>query len=196
MVIQNHIIRREIKESNVIYKQLVNSSRDKSPTRNKVKKIYLTFSYYGHESIILENKIQILCKNLLPNITINIAYKKYMTLRNIFLPIQKGIGETRKNKKLVYIIDCKNCDKKYIGETNRNIQTRMKEHRYDIRKNKITSQIAQDCNTNKHMMDIDNVKTLTLESMWKRRIIKGSIYTHYTQDKAINEVKYKLKLIY
>ncbi len=70
----------------------------------------------------------------------------------------------------------------------------MKEHRNDIKKDKLTSLIAQHCNTNNHRMDIDNAETLTFESDWKRRVIKESLLTHYAHDRAINEVKYKLKV--
>jgi hypothetical protein len=117
-----------------------------------------------------------------------------MTLRNIFLPRQKGNDETKQQKKLVYAINCKDCEKRYIGETNRKMITRMNEHKNDIKKDKLTSLIAQHCNTNHHRMDFENAEALTLESIWKRRVIKESLYTHYTNGKAVNEVKYKLKV--
>ncbi|CAF1549089.1 unnamed protein product [Rotaria sordida] len=117
-----------------------------------------------------------------------------MTLKNIFLPRQKGCDETKTHKKLVYAINCKDCDKKYIGETKRMKLTRIKEHINDIRKNKLTSLIAQHCNINNHKMDFDNTETLALESTWKRRIIKESLLTQHTYGKAINEVKYQLKV--
>jgi len=43
-------------------------------------------------------------------------------------------------------------------------------------------------------MDIENAETLALESIWKHRIIKESLLTHSAHGKAINEVKYKLKV--
>jgi hypothetical protein len=111
-----------------------------------------------------------------------------MTLRNIFLPHQKGSDETKKQKKLVCAINCKDCDKKYIGETNRKKSTRMKEHKNDIKKDKLTSLIAQHCNTNNHIMDVNNAETLASESIWKRRVMKESLLTHYTHGKEIKEV--------
>ena len=65
-----------------------------------------------------------------------------MILKNIFLPRQKGRDETETNKKLVYAINCKDCDEKYIGETTRKKLTRIKEHINDIKKNKSTSLIC------------------------------------------------------
>jgi hypothetical protein len=117
-----------------------------------------------------------------------------MTLKNIFLPRQKGCDETKSHKKLVYSINFKDCDKKYIGETTRKKLTRMKEHLNDIKNNKLTSLIAQHCNLNNHKMDFDNVETLAFESMWKRRIIKESLLTQHAYGKAINEVNHKLNV--
>jgi len=189
-----HIIKRGIKEANAIYKRLNNPPSKPQPQIPKTKEIYFVLSYYGHESIELGLKIRKICNKYLPNLTINLAYKKSLTLRNIFLPRQKGNDETKKQKKLVYAVNCKDCDSKYIGETNRKKTTRMKEHKNDIKKDKLTSLIAQHCNINNHRMDIDNAETLSLESIWKRRVIKESLLTHYTHGKAINEVKYKLKV--
>ncbi|CAF1499511.1 unnamed protein product, partial [Didymodactylos carnosus] len=107
---------------------------------------------------------------------------------------QKGKDETRTKKKLVYSVQCKNCDLKYIGETNRDKQTRMREHNNDIKKSKQTSLIAQHPNMNNHMMDLDYAETLTPESTWKRRVIKESILTHQSKGLVINETKYKLKV--
>ena len=188
-----HIIQRGIKEANIIYKR-VNNPLSQSQSPKKKKEIYFVFIYYGRESLVLAQRIKQLCKKQLPNLTINIGFRKSMTLKNIFLPRQKGRDETKTNKKLVYAINCKDCDEKYIGETTRKKLTRIKEHINDIKKNKSTSLIAQHCNLNKHKMDFDNIETLALESMWKRRVIKESLLTQYAHGKAINEVKHTLKV--
>lgn len=42
---------------------------------------------------------------------------------------------------VVYKIDCMDCPNKYIGETGRNLKTRLKEHQKDIRQGKLQSQV-------------------------------------------------------
>ena len=44
---------------------------------------------------------------------------------------------------VVYRINCNDCDRKYIGETGRNLKTRLSEHQRDIRKGKEQSQVFQ-----------------------------------------------------
>lgn len=90
--------------------------------------MYFLISYYGQESTLLANRIKQICKELIPLIKVNTCFKKALTLKNIFLPIQKGLDETKKNKKLVYKISCLDCDKCYVGETSREKTTRIKEH--------------------------------------------------------------------
>ena len=34
------------------------------------------------------------------------------------------------------LLNCENCDKKYIGKTSRNLKTRMKEHQRDAQQGK------------------------------------------------------------
>ena len=44
---------------------------------------------------------------------------------------------------VVYRIHCNDCDRKYIGETGRNLKTRLSEHQRDIRNGKEQSQVFQ-----------------------------------------------------
>ena len=89
----------------------------------------------------------------------------------MFLPIQKGLDELKKKKKLVYKISCTNCGKCNIGETSREKQIGMKEHQSDIRKNAQYSNILRHINENKHSFGFTQSETLILESNWRRRIL-------------------------
>ena len=44
---------------------------------------------------------------------------------------------------VVYRLDCKDCDAKYVGETGRQVQDRMAEHKRDIEKKKPASKVFQ-----------------------------------------------------
>ena len=125
---------------------------------------------------------------------INICFRKAFTIKNVFLPIQKGPSESKKKQKLVYKISCLNCDKCYIGETNREKEIRIKEHQADIKKHSQRSNIAKHANENKHSFDFTQSGTLTLESNWRRRIFKESLFTHQMENKALNDVKFKLNI--
>ena len=48
------------------------------------------------------------------------------------------------------VIHCNDCDRKYIGETGRNLTTRLSEHQRDIRNSKEHSQVFQHVRDNEH----------------------------------------------
>ncbi|CAF1481890.1 unnamed protein product, partial [Didymodactylos carnosus] len=159
--------------------------------------MFFTLPYYGHESDILAERLKKISRKLLPTIQLNIAFRKTMTLKAIFLPLQKGKDESKNTMKLVYKIPCKDCNISYIGETGRQLTTRMKEHQKDIKKNTLTSAVAQHANSKSHSFDFDKVEKLAYESDWRKRTIKESLYTQFAyvpkarnrQIKLLNLVK-------
>ncbi|XP_076069626.1 N-acetylglucosamine-1-phosphotransferase subunits alpha/beta-like isoform X2 [Oratosquilla oratoria] len=69
----------------------------------------------------------------------------------------------------VYRIPCAGCDRVYIGETSRDLKTRIREHRYDSRNNITTNACVIHRNTNDHLMDWDNAELLFSEPDRVRR---------------------------
>ncbi|CAF2145990.1 unnamed protein product [Rotaria magnacalcarata] len=188
-----HLIKRGIREANCIVNKMNNKKEvtQQPPTK---KKIYFILPYYGNESLILTQKIKQICKNFIPTCHVQIGFRKTFSLKSIFLPIQKGHDETKKTKKLVYKLKCNNCENCYIGETNREKITRLKEHKKDIKKCSETSNIAKHVHDKNHSFKFDESETLALETNWKRRIVKESLCTEETHGQAINDVKFKLKV--
>ncbi|CAF1389693.1 unnamed protein product [Adineta ricciae] len=187
-----HIIRRGIIEGEVIIKRMNQNQTKVSDNR---KTIFFTIKYYGQESVIFASKIKKHCRKLIPNLNIQFAFKKNMSLKSVFLPILKGTDENRKNKNLVYSIPCLNCDKVYIGETSRKKETRMREHQANIRTLSTKSKLVEHILAHKHQFDFVNTKTLALENDWRKRIIKESILTSRTLGKSINEVKHNIQVV-
>ena len=190
-----HLIRRGIREGEAVAQRINNNIQNQQQnTPTKKKEIFLTLSYYGNESAEFTKKLKKTCKKYLPLIQINIAFKKTTTIKRLFLPIQKGQDSSKKEKKVVYKISCKDCDNLYIGETCREKSVRMKEHQKDIRNFSDKSHIAKHVIDHKHSFDFAAVETLTNESNWTRRVIKESLYTSETQGRALNDVKFKLNI--
>jgi len=185
-----HIIRRGIREGHVIAKKLQQQQQSPQQTTTVPKKtVFFTLGYYGHETVILASKIRKVCQRLLPHVDLHLAFKKQNTLKQTFLPLQKGMDESKKDKNVVYKIPCRDCDLAYIGETSRNRSTRMKEHKAAIKSNKATSDLAKHMNTLKHTADFTNIETLGKDSVWRRRVIKESLLTQQHLGKTINQVK-------
>jgi hypothetical protein len=72
----------------------------KKDENNNKKVIFFTVKYYGQESIVFAYRVKKFCRKLLPNLVIQFAFKKHMSLKNIFLPKLKGIDEDKKEKEL------------------------------------------------------------------------------------------------
>ncbi|CAF2140345.1 unnamed protein product [Rotaria magnacalcarata] len=187
-----HIIRRGIKAGEAIAKR-IQQPQPKIPTVEK-QKIFFTIPYFGQESIVFASRIRKICDKMLPHIHLNIAYKKQGTLKQNFLPIQKGHDESKRNKKLIYHIPCQNCEKVYIGETGRSRETRITEHLKAIKKKDINSELVKHILNTNHTMNFNETTTLAKETNWKRRVIKESLLTFESKDKAVNEVKHKLQV--
>ena len=189
-----HLIRRGIREGEAIVKKILNNAHNKQQNSPNKNNIFLTLMYYGVESDVLAQRIRRICRRYLPLVNVKIAYKKTFTLKNVFLPIQKGIDETKKGKKLIYKIPCINCSKCYIGETGREKSTRMKEHQKDINKKSDSSNIAKHVTEHKHSFNFNQAETLSYENNWERQIIKESLYTQQSSGRALNDVKFKLNV--
>ena len=103
-----HIIRRGIVEGEVIMRRM---SQNQTNVNTNRKTIFFTIKYYGQESVVFASKIKKYCRKLIPNLDIQFAFKKNMSLKSVFLPILKGTDENKKKKNLVYSIPCSDCEK-------------------------------------------------------------------------------------
>jgi hypothetical protein len=187
-----HIIKRGISEGEILIRTMSQRKEDKKDNK---KVMFFTIKYYGQESIVFASRIKKICRKLLPNLIIQFAFKKHMSLKSVFLPILKGIDEDKKKKKLVYSIPCMDCDKVYIGETSRMKETRMKEHRRKVKSLSSDSKLVEHILKYKHRFDFSNSETLAYESDWRKRVIKESILTNRTHGKSINEIKHIIQVV-
>mgnify|MGYP001545966652 CR=1 FL=1 len=122
------------------------------------------------------------------------AMKPHTTLRRLLVhpkdKLEAGDG--------VYSIDCKNCSGKYIGETKRKLNTRVKEHRDEAEKvgsslpftraNRKQSQSQQWSSAitdhtvqNNHIMDWDSARIVQKESDWRTRGIIEALWIRKTR---------------
>ena len=120
--------------------------------------------------------------------------RKRKSESSTWVPIQKGLDDSKKNKEVIYKLPCKNGDLVDIGETARDRSKRMSEHQTAIRKNLADSDLAKHVNNEKHEADFTNVETIGSDSIWRRRIIKESLLTHQHLGKTDNQVKHTLRV--
>ena len=71
---------------------------------------------------------------------------------------------------MVYEVQCKDCDARYIGETERPLKARVKEHQRE------SSPVATHAKAHRHTIDFQKVKVLDQETQWFRRGVKEAIH--------------------
>ena len=78
---------------------------------------------------------------------------------------------------VVYKINCNNCDVSYVGQTGRQLNTRIKEHKNHINRNNQTKSVITEHRTNfLHDFDWDNIEILDQESIYHKRLISEMLY--------------------
>ena len=95
---------------------------------------------------------------------------------------------------VVYKIDCNDCEAVYVGETGRQLKVRVNEHKEDVRKQKMLSNVYMHSRDNNHSFDFNNVNVLDRHSNANSRKQLESIYT-FKSELTINRA-YDLNDIY
>ena len=90
---------------------------------------------------------------------INVAHKPVKTIGSI-LKKPKDKFDQDLSTGVVYKINCKNCEKLYIGQTSRALRSRTKEHKRAALTCDKNSLLAQHCMKNNHKFDFNNVKVI------------------------------------
>jgi len=107
---------------------------------------------------------------------IGFVMKKGTTLASVLCKLkQKTEKEQKKN--MDYIIKCKTCDMKYVGETGQQFHTRKQQHQRDVKNRVSTNGIYNHLKNNKkHKIGWDDAVFIDREPHFMRRKIKESIY--------------------
>ena len=143
---------------------------------------------------------------------ISTSVRPHSTLRQILVHPKDKL-ETLENGEIVYKIPCKICNKAYIGETGRQLKTRIEEHKKDV--NSISSQtftrntrklsentihksaITDHVAASNHIIDWEGAKIVDKESNKRRRHVREAIWIRRTEG-AINRDQgcYELSHLY
>ena len=130
---------------------------------------------------------------------LKVAIKPHQTIRNMLVHPKDQIPKEKKTG-VVYKIPCKTCNKSYIGETGRTLETRLKEHKRDAnqatnrpytRGNRTEAQdirhksaITDHCARENCVIDWDNTSILDREDNHEIRQIKEAV--HIRNNKCMN----------
>ena len=102
--------------------------------------------------------------------------KPYNTLRNRLVHPKDKVSNLEKTG-VVYHIKCEECDATYVGETERRLQKRLKEH------HRSSSPVGHHIEYNKHSISEEKVSVLHQEPNWFKRGVAEAI--HIAQEDPI-----------
>lgn len=112
------------------------------------------------------------------------GYKCFNKLNKI-IKVHKDAIPINSNNNVIYKINCKHCNASYVGQTRRQLQTRVKEHRANIRQNETKhSVITQHIREKNYEFDWDNVKIMDHETNYYKRLIFKSVFSKKTRKRA------------
>jgi len=102
---------------------------------------------------------------------------------NIFIKCGKDNLDLTSHQGVVYKISCQDCDASYIGQTKRQLGTRIKEHASDInKKNGSPSVISKHRLNFRHDFEWDNVKIINNERSYPKRQISEMVHIKKQQN--------------
>ncbi|CAH3040605.1 unnamed protein product, partial [Porites lobata] len=81
----------------------------------------------------------------------------------------------------VYKIKCCDCQASYIGETGRNLSTRLTEHKRATRNGDVNNHIAEHHLKTKHQIDWDSATCITYSTDYYQRLTLESWFTNLEQ---------------
>ncbi|XP_018373120.1 PREDICTED: uncharacterized protein LOC108767647 [Trachymyrmex cornetzi] len=105
---------------------------------------------------------------------------------NKFVRVHKDRIPDEVKNDVVYKISCNDCNATYVGQTSRQLKTRIYEHRNHIRWNTSARSVITDHRLQyAHDFDWNNVKVLDVESCYIKRLISEMLYIK-EQENGIN----------
>ena len=168
-------------------KALKKTKRKRKQNEDQLSKIHL---YLPYEKGISE-KIQ----RLSSKYNVQVIHTKGKSLQSE-LRVNKSNFDNKKNiQGAVYKISCMDCEKSYIGETGRTIETRLKEHKQDITSNRENvSGLSKHLRESKHTVDWDSINILHRENDFRKRKFKEAVAIRKTANNILNK-KEEIKII-
>ena len=111
---------------------------------------------------------------------IRVAHKPITTLRQLLTNV-KDQDEPNDRQGAVYKIKCCDCQATYIGETGRNLNTRLTEHKRATRNGDLNNNIAEHHLQTNHRIDWDSAECVIYSTDYYQRLTLESWFTNLEQ---------------
>ena len=130
-------------------------------------------------SVVLRRTVWVIARILQPY-NIRVTHKPITTSRQLLTNV-KDKDEPNDRRGAVYKIKCCDCQATYIGETGRNLNVRLTEHKRATRNGEINNHIAEHHLKTNHRIDWDSAECVTYSTDYYQRITLESWFTNLEQ---------------
>lgn len=114
--------------------------------------------------------------NITRHTDVRISYQSLNKLNKIIKTHKDPLPDSSQSN-VVYKINCCDCDASYVGQTGRQLNTRIKEHKNHILRNNPNRSVITEHRLNYgHDFDWQNVKILDHESFYHKRLVSEMLY--------------------
>ena len=114
------------------------------------------------------------------NPSLLLLHKPITTLPHLLTNV-KDKDEPNNRQGAIYKIECSDCQASYIGETGRNLNTRLTEHKRATRNGDVNNHISEHHRQTNHRIDWDSAKCLTYSTNYFQRLTLESWFTNLEQ---------------
>ena len=115
--------------------------------------------------------------NNAPSWCVRVAHKPITTLRQLLTNVKDKV-EPKNRQGAVYKIKCCDCPATYVGETGRNLNTRLTEHRRATKNGDNKNNIAEHHLQTDHRIDWDSAECISFSTDYYQRLTLESWFTN------------------
>lgn len=128
-------------------------------------------------------------KKMLNPYDLTISSKSTKKIGDIYSRMKYPVPKHEKSK-VIYSIDCKQCDTSYVGTTKQKIKNRMTKHKSDVRLKKLkeTTGLTIHSVTKNHTFDFDKIKILDQIPNYFQRMVAEKMYIHRTTNNCNTQI--------
>ena len=117
------------------------------------------------------------------------------TLRQALVAPKDKLSSDEKQG-VIYSVRCQGCDGEYIGETERNLSSRMREHRTSVTKGNTKSALSTHNLRTGHTLNWDHIEVVDTDPRRDQRKVTAAIHVRLRRADINRELGYDLPPIY
>src|SRR5436190_12795753 len=149
-------------------KKLINASNSEQPNDMQNTSVFFTVPFVSS----ISEKFRGVTRDL----HIRISYQSLNKLSR-FIKVHKDPLPDSSKRNVVYKINCKSCDASYVGQTGRQLHTRISEHKNQIRHNTTNHSVITEHRLNyNHDFAWDEVEILDTEPFYNKRLMSEMLF--------------------